>query len=67
MIPTLISSSQRHGGSMNYTTKLFRNNGNRTFIEQAVSLPAIVISDAAWGDYDNDGRLGYFDVRLCRT
>ncbi len=45
------------GGSMNYTAKIFKNNGNSTFTEQAVSLPHIMMGSAVWGDYDNDGDL----------
>ncbi len=39
-------------------SKIYRNNGNNTFIEQtAISLTGVSSSSVAWGDYDNDGDL----------
>lgn len=39
-------------------SKIYRNNGNGTFSEQAsISLPALSSSSATWCDYDNDGDL----------
>jgi hypothetical protein len=39
-------------------SKIYRNNGNNTFSEQTgISLPGILESSVAWGDYDNDGDL----------
>jgi PKD repeat protein len=44
--------------SYNRITKIFRNNGDKTFIEQsAISLTGIMNGSVAWGDYDNDGNL----------
>ena len=38
-------------------TKIFKNNGNKTFSEQTnISLPGVYAGSVAWGDYDNDGR-----------
>lgn len=42
----------------NYTTKIYRNNGNNTFTEQtSIALIGVENSSVAWGDYDNDGDL----------
>ncbi len=38
-------------------TKVYRNNGNNTFTDINVGLPAVYLSSAAWGDMDNDGNL----------
>jgi hypothetical protein len=39
-----------------FTTKLYRNDGGNTFIEQnSILLPAISRSSVSWGDYNNDG------------
>lgn len=41
-----------------YYTKIYRNNGNKTFSEQIqISLPGVSGSSVAWGDCDNDGDL----------
>jgi hypothetical protein len=38
------------------TTKIFKNNGNETFTEQAsISLLGVNMGSVAWGDYNNDG------------
>jgi predicted nucleotidyltransferase len=45
-------------GSLNYISKIYRNNGNNTFAEQTgISLTGVKNSSVAWGDYDNDGDL----------
>ncbi|MCX6335396.1 MAG: FG-GAP-like repeat-containing protein [Bacteroidia bacterium] len=52
------------GASPNYNpiSKIYRNNGNYTFIEETgISLTAVSSSSVAWGDYDNDG---YIDILL---
>jgi hypothetical protein len=42
-------------------SKIYKNNGNNTFTEQAgIVLPGISISSAVWGDYNNDGSLDIF-------
>jgi hypothetical protein len=49
-----------HGtfGSINPVSKIYKNNGDGTFIEKTgISLPAVAISSVAWGDYNNDGFL----------
>ncbi|MCE9616668.1 MAG: VCBS repeat-containing protein [Lentisphaerae bacterium] len=48
------------GNAPNYTatTKVYRNNGNGTFSDQAgIALPGLSSPSAGWGDFDNDGRL----------
>ena len=44
------------------TTYLYRNDGNGVFTSVTSGLPSLQNSNAAWGDYDNDGDL---DVFLC--
>ena len=39
------------------TTQIWRNLGNGTFTNINAGLPGVFYSAAAWGDYDNDGRL----------
>lgn len=39
--------------------RLFRNNGNQTFSNVNLTLPALERSTAAWADYDNDGDLDF--------
>lgn len=41
----------------NRIAKIYKNNGDRSFSETAVSLPAISGGSVQWGDYDNDGDL----------
>ena len=42
----------------NPVSKIYRNNGDNTFTEQAnISLTAAYKSAVSWGDYDNDGDL----------
>ncbi len=43
------------------TTKLYRNDGNGTFVDLSTTLAAVHSGAAAWGDYDGDGDL---DVAL---
>jgi len=39
-------------------TRIFRNNGDKTFTEQdGISLKGVYNGSVAWGDYDNDGDL----------
>lgn len=37
------------------SNNLYRNDGNKTFVEMATNIDGV--GDAAWGDYDNDGDL----------
>lgn len=44
-------------------TKVFKNNGDGTFIEQSgIILQEISLCQVEWGDYDNDG---YLDILIC--
>ena len=38
-------------------TRLYHNNGDGTFTDINAGLPPLAAGSAAWGDYDNDGRL----------
>ena len=44
-------------GGATDATRLYRNNGNGTFTENAVAALKDIYGAAAWGDYDNDGDL----------
>jgi hypothetical protein len=58
----LLVSGSGTGAVTGAFTKIYRNNGNNTFSEQNnISLPGVMYSSAAWGDYDNDG---YLDILL---
>ncbi|MBI3417176.1 MAG: VCBS repeat-containing protein [Verrucomicrobia bacterium] len=41
----------------NGSAQVLRNNGDDTFTDMVVGLPAINSGSVAWGDYDNDGDL----------
>jgi CSLREA domain-containing protein/uncharacterized repeat protein (TIGR01451 family) len=43
-------------GATGRLSTLYRNDGNGVFTDSGVSFPALSYSDAAWGDYNNDGR-----------
>ena len=44
-------------------TKIYKNQGNNTFIEQSnVNITGVYGGSVAWGDYDNDGDL---DLLIC--
>ena len=52
-------------GSLNATgssviTKIYRNDGNNTFIDINASLPGVYLSAGVWGDFDKDGDLDIF-------
>ena len=54
----LILTGDTNGG--NRLAKIYRNNGNNTFTDQtSIVLTGVDNSSVAWGDYDNDGDLGY--------
>jgi hypothetical protein len=41
-----------------FSSKIYRNNSDNSFTEQTgISLTGVKLSDATWGDYDNDGNL----------
>ncbi len=46
------------GSGTNRIIKTYRNTGSG-FDEQSFSLPGLSNSDAAWGDYNNDGKLDF--------
>lgn len=50
----LLLTGSTPGGGL---TKLYRSDGFGGLIEVSTALPALSDSAAAWGDYDNDGRL----------
>ena len=51
-------SGVKADGAFTAITKLFHNNGDGTFSEDtSAGLPAAMITAAAWGDYNSDGRL----------
>jgi T5SS/PEP-CTERM-associated repeat protein len=52
--PDLLLAGAGSGGNI---TRIYRNNGDNTFSDSGISLPGITQGDAAWGDYNNDGRL----------
>ncbi|MGD8778929.1 MAG: FG-GAP-like repeat-containing protein, partial [Ignavibacteria bacterium] len=40
-----------------YISKIYKNNGDETFSETAVTLTVVAYGSADWGDYDSDGDL----------
>ena len=46
-----------HFGSNIFFSKVYRNDGNDTFVDIDAGLAGVGNSTAAWGDYDNDGDL----------
>ncbi|HSH05289.1 MAG TPA: FG-GAP-like repeat-containing protein [Anaerolineae bacterium] len=38
-------------------SRIYRNDGNDTFVDIGAGLPGVSVSSVAWGDYDNDGDL----------
>ena len=50
----LIAGKDQSGACL---TRLYHNNGDGTFTDNGVTLPGVFAGSAAWGDYDNDGRL----------
>jgi len=67
----LAGKYENDDGSWTNVTKIFENNGDGTFTE-AVQLTPVNWGDAAWGDYNNDGKLdliqsGYDEYFLCKT
>ncbi|MBI9039617.1 MAG: carboxypeptidase regulatory-like domain-containing protein [Bacteroidales bacterium] len=48
------------GWSNNITCKIYRNNGNNSFVElTGLNLQQVYCGSADWGDYDNDGDLDF--------
>jgi hypothetical protein len=45
-------------------SRVYHNNGDGTFTDIHAGLPGVFYSSAAWGDFDNDGRL---DILLAGT
>lgn len=49
--------------SGNWTTKIYKNNGNGNFTElQNTGFVIVTSGSTEWGDYDNDG---YLDILIC--
>ncbi len=48
------NAGQANGGPI---TQIFRNNSTAVFTHLSLNLPGVDLSDAHWGDYDNDGDL----------
>ncbi len=44
-------------GQQEPVAKIYRNDGNGVFTDTGANLTPVVAGSAAWGDYDNDGRL----------
>ena len=54
----LLAGSRKPGTSSQYNTKVYRNNGDNSFTENADSyLQGMYFGSVEWGDYDNDGDL----------
>lgn len=58
-LDVLISGLHYNNSSMTHETasRVYRNDGNGTFIDIAAGLTDVYMGSAAWGDYDNDGDL----------
>src|SRR6185369_182008 len=53
----LLIAGQTGSTASTAITRIFRNDGNNTFIEIATTLPGLSQCAVAFGDYDNDGRV----------
>ena len=53
----LLTGEQENGTA---TTRLFRNNGNRTFTDTNANIANMRASNVDWGDYDSDGDLDFY-------
>ena len=57
----LLTGTERTGN----VSKIYRNNGNNTFVEQTgISLTGVYNGSVDWGDYDNDDDLYGFLQKL---
>ena len=45
------------GTSGNYSSYLYKNNGNNTFTNTNITFSGVLYGSTAWGDYNNDGNL----------
>jgi uncharacterized repeat protein (TIGR01451 family) len=52
----LLTGNSNSGGNLIMLTEIYRNDGG-SFTDTNAGLPGVAESDAAWGDYDNDGDL----------
>ncbi len=59
-LDVLLSGSA--SGGIGPMCRIYQNNGAGRFTVVSNSLPGIYLGNAAWGDYDNDGKL---DIALC--
>lgn len=55
LLDIIVSGALSHYGQK--VTKIFRNNGNRTFSDIAVPFPQLSSGKAIWADLNNDGKL----------
>jgi hypothetical protein len=61
----LMTGATGYSPNYNPISKIYRNDGNNSFVEQTgISLAGVYNSSVAWGDYDNDGHL---DILLTGT
>ena len=59
--PDLLLCGTNNGAASGAITAIFHNNQDGTFTDIQAGLPGVTDGNAAWGDYDNDGKL---DVAL---
>jgi len=55
----LMTGDRDSSGTWVPMTRVYRNRGDGTFSDIKAVVPGVMYSSAAWGDYDNDGRLDF--------
>jgi hypothetical protein len=53
----VLMTGRYYDGSFHSIARVYRNNGSGAFTDIGAGLQAVAYSEAAWGDYDNDGDL----------